>query len=71
MYYNGTDRLLYWPFWQPPAPYWYPPVVPKQYNYCPKCGLALTEPMGYVCGDVYCPTSPRVTCNENNNRWQS
>lgn len=28
---------------------------------CPACGIELTSPMGYVCGNQNCPTFPQVT----------
>lgn len=37
--------------------------IPKE-NKCPKCGINLESPMGYVCGSVNCPTGlgGRSTC---------
>jgi hypothetical protein len=35
-----------------------PTVKPK----CSKCGMTLSDVMGYVCADTYCPTFPKVTC---------
>jgi hypothetical protein len=29
---------------------------------CSKCGMQLDGVMGYVCGDIHCPTFPKVTC---------
>ena len=51
-----------------------PPFVPPYYNplypevnsqkpQCPKCKMRLDQVMGYVCGDVNCPTFMRVTSN--------
>lgn len=29
---------------------------------CPKCGITLSNPMGYVCSSVNCPTFLQTTC---------
>lgn len=29
---------------------------------CPKCGMTLSNVMGYVCASPNCPTFPNVTC---------
>lgn len=29
---------------------------------CPKCGIRIDKPMGYVCSSPNCPTFPQVTC---------
>lgn len=28
---------------------------------CPKCGVRIDKPMGYVCSSPHCPTFPNVT----------
>lgn len=40
-----------------------PDLWPRNSNddHCPKCGLKLTSPMGYVCHSPNCPTFPRAT----------
>lgn len=46
----------------PVQPYW--PTVPTQYiNRCTKCGMHISNVMGYVCADPYCPTFKNVTCS--------
>lgn len=29
---------------------------------CPKCGIKINNPMGYVCGSINCPIQYKVTC---------
>lgn len=29
---------------------------------CPKCGITLTNPMGYVCASINCPVFYKATC---------
>lgn len=29
---------------------------------CPKCGITLTNPMGYVCPSLNCPVFLKATC---------
>ena len=41
-----------------PGPF---PVVNERPQ-CPKCGIALSGVMGYVCSDQHCPTFMKVTC---------
>jgi hypothetical protein len=36
--------------------------VPKDEGKCPKCGMTLKSPMGYVCNSPNCPTFMQVTC---------
>ena len=40
----------------------YPQVI-SQEPQCPKCKMRLDQVMGYVCGDVNCPTFTKVTSN--------
>lgn len=42
----------------PPGPYEpnIPPIWNLPKNQCPKCGMILTDVMGYVCSSPDCPT---------------
>jgi hypothetical protein len=42
-----------WPT-TPPGPFYHKPK-------CGKCGIELSNVMGYVCSDAYCPTFPNVS----------
>ena len=43
-------------YWSTNPPGYYP--KPK----CSKCGMDLSNVMGYVCAAIDCPTFPKVTC---------
>lgn len=61
----------------PPDPYeklrgvHIPPIKPNLWpqnandDHCPKCGIKLTNSMGYVCHSPNCPTFLNVTCDTN------
>ena len=40
----------------PTYPTWPAPYPTINNSRCSKCGLILSNTMGYVCGDLYCPT---------------
>lgn len=49
----------------PRPPYDYNPLYPEVNSakpQCRKCGMQLDKVMGYVCGDVHCPTFMKATC---------
>ena len=50
-----------WIGWgSPPPPGNITPTQLSAKKTCPVCGIELTSPMGYVCGNENCPTFPRV-----------
>lgn len=44
-----------------PAPQFPDPQVAEKPR-CPKCGMQLDAVMGYVCGDLHCPTFLKAIC---------
>lgn len=60
----ATDLVpsIAWPTWPNTNPPGNLPPMWNNWNRCSKCGMDLTGAMGFVCGDMQCPTFMRVTC---------